>query len=508
MKRETSPYRLVFYTLFFLYLLTSSGKFDIIDGYFRYLLARKIAFEGSLSLEEDRISTYGEFTVRGKDGRFYSYFGLGQSLIMAIPLLLIGKDNLLIFILSPLFASLTSLLFLDLLLLLGFRRSFALICSILLGTGTILFPYSKSTFDTSIYTFFLLLTFLSCIKGSMKNDPIRFMISGFSGGYLLHLNPSGIIILPSILLLMILNIDGKNREIGFSKTILSKILPFFSGYLPLLLLFFWYNHYRFGDIFETGHTVNYTLEEHFANPLLIGLTGLLVSPGKGLFFYSPVLLFAIPGIIPLYRRWRSIALSIILLSFLFTLFHASLPFWHGDWCWGPRYLVPLTPLLFLPASLYLERVFGEWKGWTVKGLFPLFIVTISIIVQFAAVSLDHDIYFRSRNLEPYFHLRTLRPYFDPLMSPILDRFVQIVRVAKGMKDYRWIPTEDILEMDGDTNSNLLSLLMEYNNFDFFWVYAMISGRKKWATLAIAILILFNLGVASTLLVKKIKNSDR
>jgi hypothetical protein len=87
-----------------------------------------------------------------------------------------------------------------------------------------------------------------------------------------------------------------------------------------------------------------------------GALGLVVSPGAGLFAYSPLLLLLplwLPGFWRAHRAECAtvlgIAASLIYLCGRFTL-------WHGLWSApGPRYLFALTPLLLLPLGPWLDR---------------------------------------------------------------------------------------------------------------------------------------------------------
>ena len=77
-------------------------------------------------------------------------------------------------------------------------------------------------------------------------------------------------------------------------------LGFFLATLPPLLWFTAYNMHYNGSPFSTGFAVGmidpsrlWSIGSHlFRTPLIEGLAGILVSPSRGLFIYSPILLFA------------------------------------------------------------------------------------------------------------------------------------------------------------------------------------------------------------------------
>ncbi|HET7771998.1 MAG TPA: hypothetical protein VFN74_24715, partial [Chloroflexota bacterium] len=124
-------------------------------------------------------------------------------------------------------------------------------------------------------------------------------------------------------------------------------------------------------------------------PLWNGLYGLLVSPGKGLLWYMPVVLLALAGLVPFVRaqRWRALLFLGLPLAYLLT--YGSKGVWHGGG-WGPRYLVPVIPLLVvvsLPALAWLFRGAPRLARWATVGL-----VVLSVGVQALGVFKHPNLY--------------------------------------------------------------------------------------------------------------------
>jgi hypothetical protein len=109
----------------------------------------------------------------------------------------------------------------------------------------------------------------------------------------------------------------------------------------------------------------------FTQPLLGGLYGLLLSPGAGLLVFVPVLALAFFGFPEFFGRWRAEAALIAVLVVLRLLFFARWWDWQGGATWGPRYLVPLVPLMLVPVA-FLPA------GWWRKAALALGAVGVGI----------------------------------------------------------------------------------------------------------------------------------
>jgi hypothetical protein len=138
-----------------------------------------------------------------------------------------------------------------------------------------------------------------------------------------------------------------------------------------------YNLLASGDPLNPGYTPSAFVPATISSELT-GIYGMLASPGKSLLLYSPPLLL-LP--FTMRRFGRNLRWDIMLwaaISGLLLLFYARLPFWSGDLAWGPRYIMPLTPILILPLGVLL----GNFAAWSrrLKLAFAA-LITLGVAVQ-------------------------------------------------------------------------------------------------------------------------------
>jgi hypothetical protein len=93
----------------------------------------------------------------------------------------------------------------------------------------------------------------------------------------------------------------------------------------------------------------------FDTPLLTGLYGFLLSPGKSVFLFAPPILLAVAGIRKLARLDKGLAVVVGALPMVYLFFYATFTQWEGGFCAGPRYLVPAISVLCLGLGPVLEN---------------------------------------------------------------------------------------------------------------------------------------------------------
>src|SRR5262249_484191 len=134
------------------------------------------------------------------------------------------------------------------------------------------------------------------------------------------------------------------QQMGIRELLLA-ILRFAMPVAICLFILAWLNFARFGSWSDSGYN-----PQMFTNPLWSGIYGLLLSPNKGLIFYVPLTLLAPAGLWFMRKTHLAEAGVILAVAFSYVLMNAKFSYWGGGWCYGPRYLATVLPLLMAPIA--------------------------------------------------------------------------------------------------------------------------------------------------------------
>jgi hypothetical protein len=164
---------------------------------------------------------------------------------------------------------------------------------------------------------------------------------------------------------------------------LSRVLPVILVPLAVALgIHMGVNEARWGTWFGSPMVEQ---DSRFNHPLLRGLAGLLLSPGSSIFVYSPLLLLAPFGIATLWRSDRPLTLAGLAMSGTWLVFYARFDGWSGLWSApGPRYLFLLVPLLLLPLGLWLTRP-SRWLLAVGLAVVGFGVQVVSTLVRWGSV---------------------------------------------------------------------------------------------------------------------------
>ena len=116
-----------------------------------------------------------------------------------------------------------------------------------------------------------------------------------------------------------------------------------------------WNDYRFGSPFDFGYDWSETIPVPPARAFAItdlprGIAVFLAAPGKALWLWAPVLLLAAASSRRFWQREPAVAAGVATAFVSGLLIYGAYLFPEGGYAHGPRNLVPILPLLLLPAA--------------------------------------------------------------------------------------------------------------------------------------------------------------
>ncbi len=112
----------------------------------------------------------------------------------------------------------------------------------------------------------------------------------------------------------------------------------------------YYNWARFGSATDFGYG-----SETFNGSILVGLAGVLFSPGRSVFLYSPIVVMAVLGGRWMYTSDRPRVLLIMGVASAYIVSVAAWQTWWGGKAWGSRLLTPVLPLLGVLVAATVDR---------------------------------------------------------------------------------------------------------------------------------------------------------
>lgn len=423
----------LFLCLSFLFLFTQQGLWPNGDPVVMFRVTQSLVDRRSIFPNPD---PYVDL-VRRSDGRFVSKFGIVQSLVET-PFYAAGKflfrsmppgqarDRVLFWcagMASPIVSAMSVAILLLLCVELGLSLSVSCWTALLFGLGGMIWPASKQPFSEPLQTLLILFGFFSLRGGIARKNLILLFSSGLSAGLL----PATKSIFLPFIILFLLPVLSPGVQSEEPPRRLRSAIVFLAGCIPGLALTAWYNFARFGSIFSWGYDSGRDALYDFGTPLLSGLYGLLLSPGKSVFIYVPILILSAFGCREMYRRCRSETWYVILFSAGLTLLYSKWWAWHGDWAWGPRFLLPCVALWMPAAGFALEK--SAHTGRLAK-ISAAVLIVFSIYVQILGVSVNlYEYIYITRHQLPYNPLYTpgragmsddmIAQHFIPEFSPVV-----------------------------------------------------------------------------------------
>jgi len=226
--------------------------------------------------------------------------------------------------------------------------SLALVATSALFLGSLTLPYATALFAHAGTIGLLAMTMWS-VLGPSPASRGRDYFGGLCAGLAIASE------YPAVFACAMLGLYLVSRDFG-------RAFRFGLAMLPAAALILINNYLSTGSPFVLGYGSNAAFPEissanffGFTLPSQKAITGLLWGEYRGLWFWSPVLLLAVPGVVVLALADRAQALVVVATIFLTLLQAGSFSGWTGGNAVGPRYLTPAIPMLGLAAAYGIKR---------------------------------------------------------------------------------------------------------------------------------------------------------
>lgn len=437
----------------------------------------------------------------GKDGRTYGRAGFAQPVLQA-PFYLVGwaldglrdappeyryRDLALRFY-NPFVAALTAAAMFGIVLLTRRSIPWAIGIAAAFTFASIAWPYSKIGMDTTLMLG-VVLSVLAALVAARSPRPATWAAAGAAIGLAASSKPYGLLLAAPALIVLWepWRALARRERIRCAAALVGVILVF----LALIAHFNWVRHGAIDDFGTAPYPVTGWAPVNFV--------GFLFSPGKGLAFYSPLIILGLLGLPRLWRAQRTFALALIAIVFVGILLPA-LPSYWTDETWGPRYIVPIAGLLLIPIAW--------WTTTKLRGAVAVGLASLAVFVQVVGVAVPYDYYVRVT--PPYHSLLGLErslaglPYVpsNPPLGHDSTRWVPELSPLVFQANVLWSTTRESLGLSPivvhyepytgqpasiDLNDAEVRFGMPVP--DFWWSFGDFHGRAKafaWLLAALAV----------------------
>jgi hypothetical protein len=439
-----------YYIFVFSFLIFfASGFVDSQDGLQYLAISRRIYYDHTIEMPDanydDRTNIHFN-VINAKNGKKYSPTGIGYSLAL-LPAVALEDLFLKSLDLEPiqsfplendwpvlLFASMTNSAFGALfvisfyyyLRLLNRPHNESLFLSFILTISSSIFIYSKHTFAHMMFVSFMFLCFMFLKRHKVRGNRANFLYSGISFGIMLiTYNSTYLFIIPAILAYY-LTLNLNNIKVKFLYVI-NNLLLFFLGVLPFYLFNNWITSITKSS--WVAHQFNSTLTWLHPYVFVEGFWGILFSPGKSIFFYSPILIIIVIFWHKLsFKKYNPEIFSGLVLFLTYLLLIGTLMgaedflLWHGDSSFGNRYMLPTLPFFLVFIALIYSNLNMKIRLFV---FFP--ILMLSIMVQIIGISQPYQIRFSGLQTDVKLNGRNFNVYE---YGNIIPRYSPLLRMSK------------------------------------------------------------------------------
>ncbi len=279
----------------------------------------------------------------------------------------------------------------------------SLVC-IFMGTNLFMYTYSLSGMPHN-YLFFLFSVFIfASLKLIIDKKPSYQLLLFFIGGMIVFIRPTDILV---FLFPLLFNVNSWKSFMGRIKLFFAKpIVTFISILLflvPILFQMLIWKKY-FGEYIH----YSYGRERFFFNdPKIINF---LFSYHKGWLLYTPIMIFAVIGIIISYKKLKSFFPFLVIFFSLNIYILSSWWDWYYGGSFGCRALIQSYAILIFPFAVFVQWIW-ELEIWKVLVKYSVRVLLLCFLLVFIKFNLFQSwqyrwgmIHWNGMNKETYWYV--------------------------------------------------------------------------------------------------------
>jgi hypothetical protein len=310
---------------------------------------------------------------------------------------------------------------------LGASRRSAVLLAMTFGLGTWAWAHAQTDFSEPGTAMLLTASILALTRWWQHRSPAAAAAVGFLIGATALTRSSTLLFIPVLFVAGLSRVKATAEHGRFRQAIF-----FIVGGLIPGVIFAANAWLRFGSPLDNGYPPII-----YATPIYEGLFGLFLSPGKGLVWYAPVTIVVLFGLRQSWLANRRYSATVVALLVAHLAVYSRFEMWSGENAYGPRYLIPLLPLIVALVAPIIDS--GQHWARGVKAA-----ATIGFLVPGV---LGASLYFNavywnsSANLSANLHIESPTPTqqylawnFQPRSSPIVLNIRAVPQLARNTID--------------------------------------------------------------------------
>ena len=355
-----------------LYAATYRGAIASADEMYMFGVTHNLAEHGSIALDDLRwLNERVPGGANGSGGHFYTKLGLGQSML-GLPFYRLGVRWLRVpgdasfagYQIGPLSgvrgamaagsvaAALVVLGAYVLSTLLGAGPRGSALAALATGAGSMLWPYAKTYFSEPTAALGIVWAMALLVSHGRRPALWKAAMAGLLLDVAVVVRPFNLAVAAPMVLFALWALLRANKEpdkAAATSGLVALVIMVAGGAAAVGA----YDSARFGSVLATGYGTN----EGFHHDVAQGLLGFAVSPGKSIVLFDLLVVLAPVGAVIAWRAgFRPEVSLLVVVCALYAVVYSAWWAWEGGWAWGPRFLLPVVPLLMALAATVLDRL--------------------------------------------------------------------------------------------------------------------------------------------------------